>query len=207
MGIIFLCGFYFDCSLIVTCGVTGAYEVLCKASLDNNFIMVGDTCKLENSSMYIEGTVTKITPKDQVKEITVFVSANNQQSEEAEAEKNMLRKFGRQSFGDINDITAGETFDITFEKESTGSYTLVPNGTLNMDSNGYFLYQVKQRNGILGKEYYAEKLRVYIGDSDTDNTVITSGIVFFEPIVSLSDKGFSEGDVVKLKNEGDFFVQ
>jgi hypothetical protein len=118
-----------------------------------------------------------------------------------------MRRFGRQNFGDVNDITAGETFDITFEKESTGSYILVPNGTLNMDGDGYFLYQVKQRNGLLGKEFYLEKLRVYTGDSDSDNTVITRGVTFFEPIVSLSDKGISEGDIVKLSNEGDFFAQ
>jgi predicted nucleic acid-binding Zn-ribbon protein len=199
--------------LVASCGVTGRFEVLCKVSLENNFIAVGDSCYLQNTSMYVQGKVTKINSTEQVKEITVLLEANSDDGSEGSAAPapsprgmGRFRGFGRQVFGDVNDIKAGETFDVTFEKESTVSYTLIPNGTLNMDSQGYFLYRVARRDGILGKEFYVEKLRVNIGDSDSDNTAITSGIMFFEPIVSLSDKGFSEGDVVQLSNEGDFFA-
>ena len=208
-----------DGQLIATCGLAGQYEVLCRLSLDNNFVMVGDTCTLQNTDIYLSGLVTKIDPTDQFKEATVLIggAADVAAAEAAAAQeqgstppmppgRGSFRRFGQQNYGDVNDVSAGETFDVTFEKESTGSYTLVPNGTLNMDSNGYFLYRVSQREGILGKEFYVEKLPVNIGDSDSENTVITEGIRFFEPIVSLSDKGFSEGDAVKLSNEGDFFA-
>ena len=199
--------------IVATCGLAGQYEVLCKVSLDNNFIMAGDECTLQNTDMYIRGSVTKIDPTEQFKEITVLIGGDAAE-EQADSERmppmpgrpGGFRGFGQQTYGDVNDVSAGETFDITFEKESSTSYTLVPNGTLNMDSDGYFLYRVSQRDGILGKEFYVEKLRVYIGDSDSENTVITEGIRFFEPIVSLSDKSFSEGDTVKLSNESDFFA-
>jgi hypothetical protein len=101
----------------------------------------------------------------------------------------------------------GETFDVAFKKESSQSRIMIANGSLYSDSDGYFIYQVKRRDGMLGKEFYLQKLRVYIGDSDDENTVITDGITFFEPIVSISDKSLSDGTVVKLKNEGDFFVE
>ncbi|MCL2163484.1 MAG: hypothetical protein FWH55_03615 [Oscillospiraceae bacterium] len=198
--------------LVAVCGLVGEYEVLCRVSLDNNFIAVGDTCRLENSSFSIEGVVTNINPTEQTKEITVLIGGKavdenaDSPPEPPPTGRLGFRRFGQQNFGDVNDITAGESFDVTFEKTSTGSYILVPNGALNIDGNGYFVYQVKQRDGILGKELYLEKLYVYIGDSDSDNTIITRGITFFEPIVLLSDKGITEGGVVKLMNEGDFFA-
>ncbi|MBR0599654.1 efflux RND transporter periplasmic adaptor subunit [Sinanaerobacter chloroacetimidivorans] len=166
--------------LVAVCGKAQQYEMICNISLDNNFVSAGDSCELENSSHTLDGIVTRVTPVDQGKEVTIAI-----QSEEA---------------------TAGETFDVTFEKESAESHILVPNGALNMDSDGYFLYQVKQRDGMLGKEFYVEKLRVYIGDEDHENTVISKGITFFEPVVLLSNKGLSNGETVKLENEGDFFA-
>jgi hypothetical protein len=104
------------------------------------------------------------------------------------------------------EVTAGETFSITFEKVSATTYTLVPNSALNQDNDGYFLYQVKRRSGMLGREYYLERQSVYIGDSDSKNTVIVRGVTFFEPVVLTSDKAVSVGDVVTLTNVGDFFA-
>lgn len=66
---------------------------------------------------------------------------------------------------------------------------------------------MKQQKGLLGKEYYVAKLRVYIGDNDADYTVVTEGITFFEPIVVQFDKELKEGDTVVLENEGDFFKE
>ncbi|QHI73537.1 hypothetical protein [Aminipila terrae] len=60
---------------------------------------------------------------------------------------------------------------------------------------------------MLGKEYYVEKLKVYIGDNDNENTIITKGITFFEPVVLLCNKELSAGDTIILENEGDFFAE
>jgi hypothetical protein len=105
------------------------------------------------------------------------------------------------------EVRPGESFDIVFEKNSAAAYTLVPNAALNHDNDGYFLNQIKRRKGILGEEYYTERLDVYIGDSDRTNTVIIRGITFFEPVVLRSSQAVVSGGAVSLVNPGDFFEQ
>lgn len=165
--------------LIASVGAGGAFEVECAVSLENNFVIPGDIVELSNSSHVVEGTVTKVTPTAQSKTVTIVLESS--------------------------EVTSGETFDVAFQKDSDTTYTLVPNGALNQDNDGYFLNQIKRRDGILGQEYYLERLDVYIGDSDNKNTVIVQGIIFFEPIALISDKPVTAGDVVSLSNVGDFF--
>jgi hypothetical protein len=57
----------------------------------------------------------------------------------------------------------------------------------------------------MGEEYYLERLNIFIGDSDYQNTAVIRGIIFFEPIVLVSDKALSSGITVALKNPEDFF--
>lgn len=166
---------------ILTMGVGNEYIVECPVSLNNNFIVPGDTCELTNSSRVLKGTVSNIIPSENEKKVRILVTAE--------------------------EVTAGETFDVTFKKESETSYTLVPNGAVNQDSEGYYLNQVKRREGILGMEFYLERIAVYIGDSDSKNTVITQGITFFEPIMLNSSKAVASGDTILLKNAGDFFEE
>lgn len=168
-----------DHYFIGSIGIGNRYEIECSLSLDNNFTVVGDTCKLKNANHSFEGYVSNIKLSKSNKIATVLV-----ESEE---------------------ISLGETFDVAFEKESGESYVLVPNGALNVDSDGYFLYQIKRRDGIIGKEFYTQKLRVYIGDNDDKNTAITKGVSFFEPVALYSNKPFTEGQTIYLSNVGDFF--
>lgn len=170
-----------DGEIIAKCGVSQNLKANCSVTLDNNFVMEGDKCKLENSSHSLEGTVTEIKAEEGKKAVAVLIQSDK--------------------------VKAGETFDVKFQKKSVEAHTLVPNGALNRDSEGYFLYQIKQREGMLGKEYYVEKLKVYIGDNDNENTIITKGITFFEPVVLLCNKELSKGETVMLENEGDFFAE
>lgn len=165
--------------LLATFGVDSDFEINCTISADNNFVVQGDACTLSNTSHALEGTVTYLNPSAQGKDVTILVQSD--------------------------EVMPGETFEIRFKKDSTTTYTLVANGALNKDNDGYFLYQLKRRDGIMGKEYYVDRLGVYIGDSDSSNTVIVQGINFFEPIVLTSDKSLSVGDTVSISNEGDFF--
>lgn len=162
---------------LVGIGLGGEFEVECSLPLGNNFVAAGDKCTLTNPSHRLEGNVVRVEPDDQQKKIVISVTSN--------------------------EVSAGETFDIRFEKKGETSYTLVPNGSLNKDNNGYFLYQIKKRDGILGNEYYVDRLSVYIGDSDSNNTAIVQGMSFFEPVVLLSDKGLAAGTAVVVKNEED----
>jgi len=160
-------------------GVSGGFIVDTTLSLGNNFTTVSDTVLLSNASRSIRGSVTNITPVENGKRVSVFIEEEG--------------------------VSAGETFELRFEKESAGSYTLIPNGAINRDSDGYFLNQIRRRDGILGREFFTERLSVMIGDSDLDHTVITRGITFFEPVVLHSDRSFSQGETILLQNESDFF--
>jgi multidrug efflux pump subunit AcrA (membrane-fusion protein) len=165
--------------LAAVIGEAGGFIVVCNVPLDNNFIAAGDTCELSNTSHILRGVVTKVTPVSNGKTVTVSVASD--------------------------EVTAGETFDVTFRKDSTVSYILVPNGAVNQDNDGYFVNQVRRRDGILGKEFYLNRVNVYIGDSDARNTVITQGVRFFEPLALVSDKPVSPGDTIVLANAGEFF--
>jgi multidrug efflux pump subunit AcrA (membrane-fusion protein) len=165
---------------LISFGLATGYIVECKISLDNNFVTSGDVCKLSNAERSIKGTVTKITPGDGSKTVTLLLDDEN--------------------------VTSGETFTITFEKQSGESYILVPNGAVGQDGEGYYLNEIKRREGILGEEYYTQKLRIYIGDSDAASTAVIRGITFSEPVVLIADKPFAEGETIKIRNAGDFFV-
>ncbi|MDR1638203.1 MAG: HlyD family secretion protein [Clostridiales bacterium] len=164
---------------IATIAVQGEVTLECEISLYNDFVSKGDECRLENTSNALAGTVLSLTPENGVKKAVISVPT---------------------------DASEGETYEVTFSKESPKSYTLVPNGALGEDSDGYFVYMIDEREGMLGKERYAKKHMVYAGDSDSQNTIILSGLTFFEPLVLLSDKPFSDGERVRLKNEGDLIV-
>ena len=168
-------------TLAIKVGTGNDYVLECRVSLDNNFIVPGDTCSLSNSSHQLKGTVSSVVPEDREKIVKIRFLADG--------------------------VMAGETFSVMFQKESATTYILVPNGAVNQDQNGYFLKQLKRRNGIMGKEYYLERVDVYIGDSDSKNTAIIRGVTFFEPVQLSGSKETKTGDVVWLKNAGDFFEE
>lgn len=167
-------------ALMATVGVGISYIIECTISLDNNFVFPGDYCRLSNTSHVFDGYIASITPGERGKAIKIRL-----ESDEA---------------------SAGESFDITFSRRSDVRYTLVPNGALHQDSDGYYVNQIKKRKGLLGDEYYLDRLDVYIGDSDSESTVLTGNVRFFEPIMLSSDKPVSPGDTITLTNEDDFFA-
>jgi multidrug efflux pump subunit AcrA (membrane-fusion protein) len=171
--------FFQENAFLVSIGVGREFIVECAISLDNNFVNPGDTCELSNASHVLKGTVWRVRPAAHGKTASISVIS-----------------------GEVND---GETFEITFDKTSAATFTLVPSSAINRDNDGYFLYQIKRRRGIMGNEYDVERLNIFIGDSDHQNTQVVRGITFFEPIVLVSSKALSAGATVVLKNPEDFF--
>jgi multidrug efflux pump subunit AcrA (membrane-fusion protein) len=171
--------FYPENSFLVSIGVGHEFIVECAISLDNNFVSPGDTCELSNASHVLKGAVQRVRPSAQGKTVTVTIVSD--------------------------EVSDGESFSVTFEKNSASSFTLVPNSAVNQDNDGYFVYQIKRRKGIMGDEYYLDRLNIFIGDSDHQNTSVIRGITFFEPIVLISNKVLSKGITVSLKNAEDFF--
>jgi multidrug efflux pump subunit AcrA (membrane-fusion protein) len=171
--------FFQENAFLASIGVGREFIVECAISLDNNFVNPGDTCELSNSSHVLKGMVWRVRPAAQGKTVSISVISE--------------------------EVYDGETFEVTFEKSGTASFTLVPSSAINRDNDGYFLYQIKRRRGIMGNEYYLERLNIFIGDSDHKNTQVVRGITFFEPIVLVSNKALSAGATVTLKNPEDFF--
>jgi hypothetical protein len=167
-------------ALLAEIGVGIGFTLECFISLDNNFVLPGDACELSNSARVLKGTVARVAPTPQGKAVTISLASE--------------------------DVVAGESFNVLFEKRSATSWTLVPNGALNQDNTGYFVYQVRRRDGMLGKEFYLERADVYIGDNDSRSTAVIRGITFLEPIMLTSSKPVRAGSIVKLMNVGDFFA-
>jgi len=166
-------------ALLAAIGVGKEFNVECSISLENNFVGPGDSCELSNANHVLKGEVRRVRPSANGKTVTVSLSSE--------------------------EVSDGETFNVTFEKRSASSFTLVPNSAINQDNDGYFLYQIKRRKGIMGEEYYVDRLNIYIGDSDRQNTAVLRGITFIEPVVLVSSKAIQAGATVSLKNPEDFF--
>ena len=171
-----------DNQSVITIGLGDEFTVECSIPLENSFVALKDTCRLSNSThSFNNAVVEKLVPGDRFKTVGITVTSDA--------------------------IGVGETFTVTFSKEGTRTERLVANGAVMQDSDGYYLQKIKQRKGVLGNEYYTEKLRIYIGDSDNTNTVILNDIGFFAPVVLSSNKSFAIGDTIILKNGSDFFAK
>lgn len=166
-------------TLAARIGTGNEYILECPVALENDFIAPGDSVSLSNASHEITGVVAGVLPDQQQKTVRIRFTAD--------------------------DVAAGETFEVLFRKQATTSYTLVPNAAINRDNSGYYLKQVKRREGIMGREYYLERQDIYIGDSDAQNTAVIQGITFFDPVLVASDKTADAGDTIILENAGDFF--
>lgn len=162
-------------------GTGGEYILTCPVALENNFIAPGDSCNLSNASHQIKGVVTSVLPGEQEKLVSIRFTAEN--------------------------VAAGETLEVLFQKTGETIYNLVPNEAVNKDKDGYYLKQLKRRDGVMGKEYYLDRISIHIGDSDSRNTAVIQGVTFFEPVMLSGSKKAEPGDVVLLKNAGDFFEE
>jgi hypothetical protein len=153
--------FFPENALLISIGVGNEFIVECVISLDNNFVNQGDICELGNSSHTLRGVVRRIIPAANGKTVMIAIVSD--------------------------EVSEGETFNVIFEKNSASSFTLVPSNAINRDNDGYFVFQIRRRRGIMGEEYFVERLNIFIGDSDHQNTAVIRGITFFDPIVLVSN--------------------
>lgn len=98
---------------------------------------------------------------------------------------------------DEKDFLGGEKFEYRIIKKSKSFDTIIPNTALSKDNSGHFVFLVKEREGALGKEYYAKKEYVTIDDNDNLNTVIIRGIDNKTGIIYDYDQPIYEGSRVR----------
>ncbi|AOT71670.1 HlyD family secretion protein [Geosporobacter ferrireducens] len=142
---------------------------------NNSFVSAGDSMlvSLKSTGKLVDIPIRKIVIKDNYKELTADL--------------------------DETDFLGGERVDYRIIKKSKNFNMMIPNTALGRDNGGYFIFLLKEREGALGKEYYAEKQYVTIGDSDNRNTVIVGGLENRSNIVYDSEKVIRDGSRVRLK--------
>ena len=90
-----------------------------------------------------------------------------------------------------SDLRAGDAAELSIQKQTRVYALLVPNAALGRDSQGPFVWVLKERSGVLGSESYVIKSNVVTEDSDDFMTAISSGLDPTEKVVVRSTKPLS----------------
>lgn len=93
-------------------------------------------------------------------------------------------------------LMGGETGEILIEKKTRVYHMLVSNTAIGTDSNGKFVWVLKERKGPLGEEFYVQRAGVTVDDSDSFKTAVLNGISPDENIVVHYSKNLSDGSQV-----------
>ena len=70
---------------------------------------------------------------------------------------------------------------------------------MHRESIRSYVYVVKERDGILGKEYYAEQVNVRIQDENDAWVAVEGALDGDSLIIAYSTKEVKNGDVVRLE--------
>jgi hypothetical protein len=77
----------------------------------------------------------------------------------------------------------------------------VPIDALHVEQNATYVYTLNERAGILGNEYYVEKLKVQVADKNDIYAAIESGVISKDTeIIIYSGKELEQGEVVRVNN-------
>lgn len=78
-------------------------------------------------------------------------------------------------------------------------YTVIPIEALYQKGEAYYIYVLKEKNGILGKEFYAETLKVRVEDQNDRYAALESGIVESDAkIITYSSEELKQGASVRM---------
>ncbi|ABR50807.1 efflux transporter, RND family, MFP subunit [Alkaliphilus metalliredigens QYMF] len=162
--------------------IQGGFQFIATVNISaGEYLEVGDTAEISINSLNnrnIQGKVNQI--RDNQQEIGV--------------KKDVIIDI------DSDELIGGEIGTASIRK-NIGSYNvLVSNSAVGQDSDGDFVYVLKEREGPLGNEFYVEKVSVSIGESDNIKTAVLSGISSRDQVVSNSNKPLSNGSRVMLVN-------
>ncbi len=99
-----------------------------------------------------------------------------------------------------NDKLKEGQVEIGMTKRSKEYAVVVPNGCIYPSGEGKsVVFVLKQRDGILGEEYYVKSVEVEVLDSDDSNTAISGNLTDSDNIVSFTSKVLTDGVRVKSR--------
>ena len=97
--------------------------------------------------------------------------------------------------------TPGQTGTLTRTESGERQPCCVTPLAVQEENARNFVYVVKEREGILGKEYYAEQVVVRIVDKNDSFVALDAALDSESLIISSSTRDFKNGDVVRLSEE------
>ena len=80
-------------------------------------------------------------------------------------------------------------------------YCCVTPAAVHEEGSRHYVYVVEERDGILGKEYYAEQVNVMVLDENENWAALEGALNDDSVIISSSTKEVKNGDVVRLSEE------
>ena len=87
-------------------------------------------------------------------------------------------------------------------KQGEPHYVTLPVEALKEESKSYFIYVLKEKMGILGKEYYVEKIKVAIADQNDKFVALEEGAISAEAqVIVYCSKEIKQGESVRLVEE------
>lgn len=95
----------------------------------------------------------------------------------------------------------GMSAEMYFSKRTQNYDIIIPLGALRHDSDGDFVYVVKQQEGSLGARMSVSRVDVYVLDQDSGRAALQSGLTQRDIVVERSDRSLSDGDRVRLAEE------
>lgn len=99
-----------------------------------------------------------------------------------------------------NKPQVGQKFNVTLRKSSEQYRTLLPAASVIDEGGKDYVFLLKTRDGILGKEYYVDKIEVKVLEKDDLHCAISGeSIQSDEKIVIFATKVLSDNDQVKLR--------
>lgn len=94
----------------------------------------------------------------------------------------------------------GDTVSVNINNKTKSYQFLVANEAVHTNTDGSYIYVLKQKSGPLGNQYFASEAQVTVDDLDGTKSAITSGVSPMDQIIVSSDKSLSDGDQVRLSN-------
>lgn len=94
-------------------------------------------------------------------------------------------------------LKGGESVKLNVDVQSENYPVILPNQAIRKEGNQYYVFVLKKKEGALGEELYAQRLNVFIGDSDDTNTAVLKGMDFLEPVIVDSSRVISDKMRVK----------
>lgn len=81
-------------------------------------------------------------------------------------------------------------------------YVTIPAEAVHEESKSYYIYILKEKMGILGKEYYAEKIKVNVADQNDKFVALEEGTVSADSdVIIFYSKEIKQGESVRLVEE------